>query len=459
MSRVRIERLGLQVFERDLVGAEGIARFFEPAGGDDGVAGGEVGLVELANRPGPQPHEALVFEVFALGQRREQFGVEDHPHLAADVVEHPVGVDDAVALAELDVAFHVDFERRVLLLRRLAAEAEIAPGGPNHRAIGGEVDRADGTKRGGDGTGRQPFDQDADAPRGNDRSLAGSEGLGLDLRGIVAAGEEFDPPHAGRTGRNQHRRRDELGVLGHQQLFLMGRVELHQAALINLRRGIEIRRRLRHLHADVAGSFQAFEPRRLFLPRTGLLHHLADLRIVDDDLISHGGLEVGDHFRGPPGGGLAAINPQHRFGGTTVDETLIEVAVAPQVPDFVVALLPLAAPVGRDGDRLGAGRQNANGLLSAGGQAIRWPDRAAVQHETECEDPPQRACERLRARRRIDEQRIGKRAAIREFFFPGKTISWDSLERIPHNVERTHPTTSGASGYEKLGPPREGGGL
>ena len=49
------------------------------------------------------------------------FGVEHGAHLVPHVVVHAVGVDHALALAEDDVAFHVDFQRGLLVLGRLAA--------------------------------------------------------------------------------------------------------------------------------------------------------------------------------------------------------------------------------------------------------------------------------------------------------------------------------------------------
>ena len=66
--------------------------------------------------------------------------------LPADVVEHAVGVDGAVALAEDDVAFHVDFERHVAGLRR-AAEAAAGVEAPDHDAIGFDIDVAERAER------------------------------------------------------------------------------------------------------------------------------------------------------------------------------------------------------------------------------------------------------------------------------------------------------------------------
>ena len=112
-------------------------------------------LVELPHRGGPQPHEAFVLVAVDLRHRREQLGVEDDADLAADVVEHAVGVHGAVALAEDDVAFHVDFERQIALLRgagwdRCPADA------PDDDAVGFDVDVAERAERF-----RQAFDAEA----------------------------------------------------------------------------------------------------------------------------------------------------------------------------------------------------------------------------------------------------------------------------------------------------------
>ena len=45
--------------------------------------------------------------------RREHFGVEDRADALRDVVVHRLRIDDAVAFAEDDVAFEVQFERDV----------------------------------------------------------------------------------------------------------------------------------------------------------------------------------------------------------------------------------------------------------------------------------------------------------------------------------------------------------
>ena len=109
----RIDERLLQVFERDVVGREGVAGFFEAAGGDQAVLGDEVRAVELPNGRGPEPHEARgTGSCRPGGTGVSSSALRIDADLAADVVEHAVGVDGAIALAEDDVAFHVDFERR-----------------------------------------------------------------------------------------------------------------------------------------------------------------------------------------------------------------------------------------------------------------------------------------------------------------------------------------------------------
>ena len=75
-----------------------------------------------------------------------QFAVDRQADLAADIVEHAVGVDRAIALAEDDVAFHVDFERRVGRLRR-AGEATAGVEPPNDDAVGFDVNVAERAER------------------------------------------------------------------------------------------------------------------------------------------------------------------------------------------------------------------------------------------------------------------------------------------------------------------------
>ena len=154
-------------------------------------------LIELADGGGAEPHEARVLVVVDLRHGREQLGVEDDADLAADVVEHAVGVDGAVALAEDDVAFHVDFERHVAGLRHAAwAAADVdrprsttrsvsmstSPSGPN--ACGQAVDR-------------ETLDDDVHAAADDDRVLVRAGLVILKSEVAATAWEDLDAAEAG----------------------------------------------------------------------------------------------------------------------------------------------------------------------------------------------------------------------------------------------------------------------
>ena len=66
---------------------------------------------------GMQPHQPLV-----AGHGREHVGVQDRAHVIGHVVVHPVGMNRAIALAEDDVPFHVELQRRALVLQRRAIQ-------------------------------------------------------------------------------------------------------------------------------------------------------------------------------------------------------------------------------------------------------------------------------------------------------------------------------------------------
>ena len=104
-----------------------------------------------------------VLVVVDLRHRREQLGVEDDADLAADVVEHAVGVHGAVALAEDDVAFHVDFQRHVALLRELRRAARVDADAPDDGAVGFDIDVAERAERFGQAFDGQPLDDDVHA--------------------------------------------------------------------------------------------------------------------------------------------------------------------------------------------------------------------------------------------------------------------------------------------------------
>ena len=92
------------------------------------------------------------------------------PLCCVHVVVHRLGLHDAIAFAEDDVAFHVHFQRRVGRLDRGAAEIDsLAGAGPNHHAVGRNVDRAGKTHR--SAIGRQPVDENVYAVTDDNDSL------------------------------------------------------------------------------------------------------------------------------------------------------------------------------------------------------------------------------------------------------------------------------------------------
>ena len=94
-------------------GLEAIRRLAEPAAGEPGVMGGEVVAVDLLEDLRPQPQQTLV-----TPDRREQLRIEHGADVVRHVIVHSLGIDDPLAFAEDDVAFHVDLQRRPLVLAR-----------------------------------------------------------------------------------------------------------------------------------------------------------------------------------------------------------------------------------------------------------------------------------------------------------------------------------------------------
>src|SRR5262245_1016440 len=125
--------------------------------------------------------EAWVLVVAGLRNRREYFGVEDRADLAADVVEHAIGVDSSIALAEDDVAFHVDFERFARGLSG-AVEAATGIGAPDDNAIGLDVDVAERSEGLREAFAAEALDDDVDAARDDDHVLAGWRRNAFELR-------------------------------------------------------------------------------------------------------------------------------------------------------------------------------------------------------------------------------------------------------------------------------------
>ena len=155
---------------------ERVGWFFDSAGGDIAVLGNESRAVELPHRSGTQPHQSFVMLSVDCRHRREQLGIDDRADLAAGVVEHAVGVHRAIALAEHNVAFHVDFQRQVALLR--GAGGVDARQAPDHDAVGFDVDVAQRPERF-----RQPFDAEA---------LDHDDHAALQHKNVFTVGTPFD---------------------------------------------------------------------------------------------------------------------------------------------------------------------------------------------------------------------------------------------------------------------------
>ncbi len=151
--------------KHDFVGLDGVAGFFETAGGKQTFLGNEMGLIELADRGGFESHEAGILIEARLRHGREQLGVEEGAELAGHVVEHAIGDHGAVALSEDDVAFHVNLQRLVALLRGAAEAAGVDS--PDDDPVGFDIDVAKWTKSLGQAVGTQALHDDVDAATDN----------------------------------------------------------------------------------------------------------------------------------------------------------------------------------------------------------------------------------------------------------------------------------------------------
>ena len=177
---------------------------------------GEIGVLRrLPDHRRPQPQEPLVGR-----HGGEQLGVEDYADVGVHVVIHPLGVDDAVALAEDDIAFHVDFQGRLAGLIGLAGLAGLGHADrPEHQPVGGKVDRAHV---------RHAVDDHVHTRLDNrHRPVGGPVNLPLRLHRHLAAGEHPDPPRrrrrypgTARTGVRARRRG------GHRRLAVDRRRQL-----------------------------------------------------------------------------------------------------------------------------------------------------------------------------------------------------------------------------------------
>ena len=184
----------------------------------------------MAEGGGAETHEARVLVVAGLRDGREQLGVEDRADLSFDIVEHAVGVDGAIALAEDDVAFHVDFERVVALLRG-AVESGVGVDAPDDDAVGFDVDvaeRAEGLR---EAVAAETLDDDVDAAADDDDRFAGgrlrrfrigAEAFLARMNDYFAeAGARRSGRHRRRHGLWEHRRGEQLRGLEWRLLLLL----------------------------------------------------------------------------------------------------------------------------------------------------------------------------------------------------------------------------------------------
>ena len=156
----------------------------EPTGGEIAFFGKEMAFAVLLDRLGSQTQQS-----FVIRDRREHFGVEDQPDLVANVVVHPVGVNDPFALAEDDISFQVHFQRDFVRLGVFSLKIENTLG-PEDQAVGRNVDRAE--------TG-QPVDDQIDSGGDDpDRLVGVRASRPFDVDRGVAPGENPDTSVADR---------------------------------------------------------------------------------------------------------------------------------------------------------------------------------------------------------------------------------------------------------------------
>ena len=111
----RVDHRALDVLEVHVFSLHPVAGVFHAAAGDERVVREKVVGARLPHDVGPQAQQAAV-----AGHRREDVGLQHGADLVVHVVVHPLGMDHALALAEDDVAFHIDFQRGFLTLQALA---------------------------------------------------------------------------------------------------------------------------------------------------------------------------------------------------------------------------------------------------------------------------------------------------------------------------------------------------
>ena len=415
----RVAARRLHILKRDLAGLQPVAGHADAAGGDSPVGGAEVILIQLLEDFGFQPDQSLVTR-----RRRQDLGVQHDSTLLPHVVVHPFGVDDPVALAKDDVAFQVEFQRRLFGLQflagRLAAEIQrIQAGGPDDDPVGLDVDLAVRQTRHVLDSGDHHVDPRRD--RG-DRLAAVRAGEHFALHPHVAARADDDPPHRGwrvglgsrhrfvgrarrRRGRSGGRpqrrpghgtlrrpgdarrcggrRRHPAGqpgrVLGQLNMTVCVRLASLPATQVNVGLDGGFESGAGRLHADLGRRVEAAEPLvgahgigtavRLAMSRAGIL-----------GFHRHVAFQVSQHAAKFPVPGVRPLDPQHGFFAARGQIRLDDLAVAAEHPDLVFAFLP---PIGlaRRGRDLGTlprqGQGDLGGKADGGQQRDCGPNHPA----------------------------------------------------------------------------------
>ncbi len=302
--------------------------------------------------------------------------------MPADVVEHAVGVDDAVALAEDDVAFHVDLERRVVLLRDFADVAAGERAGPDHGSVGLDVDRAQRTERRGQAIGVESFDNHIHAAANDDDALAALRLLEFGVEADVAPLQHANSAERSGPGRDERSRRRH----GLRELSLLDRRVLHGDVFGRVRQSGYVR--LRTEPSQTAGDDRRRDGRRWFqfgqrefdfavgrepTEPVGRLQLIATRvggrrRLGERDRLPALAFEIGDQLfrreRLVVFGRCAAIEPDHRFRPADIGLALADLAVAVEMPDVVRTLPPVFRFVGSNVDR--------RDLFGAGSVIASW---------------------------------------------------------------------------------------
>ena len=360
-QRLAAERVcarGLVVFIGSLAHLQAIAGNSQAAGSDKGVLGQEAALAHLLQDVGVQADLA-----FIARRRREHVGRKHRAHLVSHVVIHAVGIDDAVALAEDDVAFHVHFQRFVLLHREGRIDVGLLRGhGPDHQPVGRQVERQRSAAHAGDVlAGRQALDDHVHALVDDGLRLVRQRVLfPLGLHRHVAPRIDADPHRARRKGRGPRRRHGPRG--GRRQGGVGRRGDVLHLIHAGLPQHVGVLR-IAQVHAALIDARQHVGPAGHV---AGIDLHVADRKeaaepffVVDLDRLAIGDqadaditFEIGDDLRASVRGGRGMVDPDHRFLADRPVVALQQLAFAPQQPHFIRALLPSIGRLGLDHNRL-----------------------------------------------------------------------------------------------------------